>query len=117
MTWYADEIIAVATPEVLQTVRENSTLAPFAYHVTNPLSHRWYTKEIIHELPGEGLLVIRPVCKAELAEWYREPVLNWDCFAEQFRLLPQIDRTRFVQKCRRPPADLAPLALLSCIKT
>src|SRR5947208_12379304 len=98
MTWYADEVIALATPEAVRAIRSDTLLAPFSYHLTNPLEYAWHTPEVVHGLPEEGLLVIRPVCDATPDEgpvdWYDEPFLDWLSFSGRVGTSPHIDRER-----------------------
>ena len=120
MTCYADEVIALATPEAVRTVRFDPLLAPFSYHLTHPLQHDWHTPEVAHGLPEEGLLVIRPICDATPdegpADWYGEPVLDWLSFSGQASTSPQIDRERVVKDCSVSIESLPPPSLLSRVK-
>jgi hypothetical protein len=79
MTWYADELLLRATPNALAAVRNSRTLAPFAYHVRSVDDHAWFKPEVVHRLPQEGLIVVRPICGPESHDvgWYGEPVLKW----------------------------------------
>ena len=79
MTWYAHEVIAPGSQEVVRLVEGNPMLAPFAYRLHGPLEHAWPRPEAAHGFPETGLVVVRPVCDLadDDAEWYGEPVLDW----------------------------------------
>ena len=79
MTWYAHEVIAPGSQEVVRLVEGNPMLAPFAYRLHGPLEHAWPRPEVAHGFPETGLVVVRPVCDLadDDAEWYGEPVLDW----------------------------------------
>lgn len=78
MTWYADEIILGASPAALKAVEASPQFASFAYHVRSLAGHDWYRPEQVHDLPEEGLLVIRPLCGtgSEGFEWHGGSVLD-----------------------------------------
>ena len=117
MTWYADEVIAPATPEVIRSVKTDPLLADFAYHLLDPFEHTWHTPEIIHGLPAGGLLVVRPVCDASPdespADWYGEPVLDWHSFPSGCNPPPLVDRGRVVESAALHPDVVPPEGLLS----
>src|SRR3954464_9041072 len=83
MTWYAKEILASGSDAVIQAIRGDILLAPFAYHLAEPLDYAWHTPEVVHGLPPGGLVVVRPICDATPDEspagWYGEPFLDWRC--------------------------------------
>ena len=120
MTWYADEVIATASARVLRAVGSAPVLAPFAYHVTNPLEHEWHSAEVVHGLPENGLVVIRPVCDPtpdeSPADWYGEPVLDWHSFDDQADSTVMIDRTQVAESCSISLEVLPPAGLLSYLK-
>jgi hypothetical protein len=121
MTWYADEVIARATPEAVRTFVSDALLAPFSYHLANPLEHPWHTPELVHGLPPEGLLVVRPVCDAtsdaDPAEWYGEACLDWQSFSGRTDEPLQIDRERVAKECSMSVEDLPPHSLLQQLKS
>lgn len=82
MTWYASQIMTLGTPAVISTVKRSSLLSDHAFHVTNPLDHKWHTPEVMHNVPPEGLVFIRPICDPadHIAEWYDHDILSWEQF-------------------------------------
>ena len=78
MTWFANEILAPATPSL---VREMLAFAGYrdAVHVVKSLdSYPFHQDNVRHGLPPEGLLVVRPVGEpSDLGEWYDTPVIPW----------------------------------------
>lgn len=85
MTWYADEILTVGTPAAIRAIADDGLLAPFAYHLREPLDHDWPVPEVVHGLPERGVVVVRPVCATtpgdSPVDWYGEPVLDWQRFS------------------------------------
>jgi len=120
MTWYADEIFAVATAEVLQAIRADALLAPFSYLLSEPFDFAWHKPEVAHGFPKAGLLVIQPVCGADPDEyktsWYREPILDWHSFSERSSLALEIDPMRVSEECSIDAEALPPRALLGHLK-
>ncbi len=93
MTWYAHEVLCIASPEALAYVHAEPRLLPHASVVRSPLQHDWSSEEARHDLPTQGLLVVQPVVSAkEAGEWYESGVLAWDTLeadAAALRILPQ----------------------------
>jgi len=120
MTWYADQVMATASPGAIRAFRADPVLRPFAYHLTNPLDHAWHSAEVIHRLPEHGLLVLRPVCDAtpgeSPADWYGEPVLDWHSFVHRADAVPMIDRIRVAESCSLAPEAVPPNSFLSHLK-
>ena len=79
MTWYESEILIKATPPALEAVRSHGLLKNHAYYVENVADHVWHTPKVVHGLPEEGLLVIRPLAAPgdHAAEWFDQPILPW----------------------------------------
>lgn len=61
MTWYAHHIFAQANQPVLDLFLHHPVLSRGVYWVHDLDAHAWYTPEIQHALPPEGLIVVRPV--------------------------------------------------------
>lgn len=120
MTWFAHEVIAQATPEVLLTVRSNRQVSLFSYHIAHLLEHEWHTPEVVHGLPEGGLVVIRPVCDItpdeSPADWYNEPLLDWCTFPERVSPTLEIDRGRVAEDCGLNIDCLPPPAFLAQLK-
>jgi hypothetical protein len=120
MTWYADEIFAPASAEVLHAIRADALLAPFSYLLSEPFDFEWHRAEVAHGFPKPGLLVIQPVCGADPDEyktrWYREPILDWHSFSERSNLPLEIDPKRVGEECSLNIETLPPRALLGHLK-
>lgn len=120
MTWYADQVMATASSGVIRAVRADPVLRPFAYHLTNPLDHEWHSAEVVHRLPENGLVVLRPVCDATPdeypADWYGEPVLDWHSFVDRTDAVPMIDRARVAESCSVASEAVPPIGFLSYLK-
>jgi hypothetical protein len=121
MTWYANEILASGSDAVIRAIGRDSLLAPFAYHVAEPLDHAWHTSEVVHGLPTGGLVVVRPVCDAtpdeSPADWYGEPVLDWRCVSGPADSRISALLARLAEATSRSIDNLAPIGLLSRLKS
>ncbi len=108
MTWYAHNLYAPATEEVLQELRENPVLRPHLRLVRDLRDYRWYTPERKHDLGGCGLAVIRPLGPrdGDCTEWYecQERMLSWDALEGRSDEAPVQAHT--------DPEDAPPLSLL-----
>jgi hypothetical protein len=83
MTWYADEILTVASTVAVNWAA-TSPFADFAY-VLPPLDDScWHYPMQPQEIPKDGLLVIRPIGSGSSnnADWYGMPLLDWSRFQE-----------------------------------
>lgn len=82
MTWFASEIITTGAPATLATIRSSALFNDHAFHVTNPIRHNWNRPEIIHSVPADGLVFIRPICDpvGHEAEWHGDDILSWEWF-------------------------------------
>jgi len=83
MTWYANNVYARRS-EML----EDALCKEFSgsvYRVNDLRTHSWWKPEIIHGVPEEGLLAVRPFASSDesdhLHDWYEEPVVSWDNFS------------------------------------
>jgi len=129
MTWHADEILTLGNPAVLRAVADDPLLAPFAYHLTEPLDHEWHVPDVVHGLPDTGLVVVRPVCAATADgdtpdsflgepveyDWYEEPVLDWLRFSGETDSELLALRAR-VAEARLDPENVPPAAFLSHLR-
>jgi hypothetical protein len=80
MTWYINEILLPASANAIARITQDAKLRQFAYLIKNLDNYPWYTPEHKHDLPENGLLVLRPVLSLEISDeidWYNEPILDW----------------------------------------
>jgi hypothetical protein len=61
VTWYAHHIFAQANRRLMEIFLHDSVLSHGVYWVRDLDDHAWFTPEIQHPLPGNGLVVVRPV--------------------------------------------------------
>jgi hypothetical protein len=78
MTWFANNIYTLYSPELLSEFGE--TFPGCVYHVTTLSTHTWFNDTIRHGLPDGGLLVVRPIGAFDefTSDWYDENFLNWE---------------------------------------
>jgi hypothetical protein len=79
MTWYADEIIMLASDAAIAEVQRQLLLREHAFHVRTLDGHDWHRPDIAHGLPNGGLIFIQPVCDTSShgASWHDLPILDW----------------------------------------
>lgn len=79
MTWYADEILIPASDKAIHYIAANPQLSPFAYVIPDLNNYPWYSPSHQHNLPTNGLIVIRPVISGNdhAATWYGEQFIEW----------------------------------------
>ena len=83
MTWYASQIMTTGAPSILAASERNPAFVDHVFHVTNPIHHDWYTPDVKHSVPNDGLVFIRPICDPAdpSAEWHGDDLLSWERFA------------------------------------
>lgn len=84
MTWYADEILIPASDNAVQYIANDAELSPFAYVIPHLDDYSWYSPVQRHNLPANGLLVIRPV-KPDgdpAATWYKQKFIEWTALTQ-----------------------------------
>lgn len=120
MTWFASQIMTTGTARSLAAVRCNPLFQKNTFHVKNPLDHNWHRPEVIHDVPSEGILFIRPICERDSyeAEWHEadEAILSWDQFeglnGADIMVNPEDVKQRFpqIEWFRFPPAQVLRVA-------
>ncbi|MDX7998492.1 hypothetical protein FE394_04600 [Xenorhabdus sp. Reich] len=78
MSWRIDELLLLATPKALKRIKSDIQLQKFAYFIPHIDDYDWCHPEHRHNLPPEGLIIIRPVCSGESADKYHHTFLNSD---------------------------------------
>ncbi len=73
MTWSADKILLAGSRRAVEIVGRSS-LAPYAFHITDLDGYPWHRPEAAHGLPEGGLLAIRlpDGASAGAGEWREE---------------------------------------------
>jgi len=78
MTWFAEEILAPARPEVIEEFASFLGYRDSLYVIHEIPPHPWWPDEVRHGVPPEGLLVVRPVGEPGVHdEWHGTPVIPW----------------------------------------
>jgi hypothetical protein len=92
MTWYANEVLMSASARAIGRISQDSLLQRFAYVIKNLDDYSWYIPEHKHDLPPDGLLVVRPVrsLSSEM-DWYDEPILDWASLPEMSQTAANLD--------------------------
>ena len=67
MTWYASQIMTRGESNVVSTIKLNALFNKHAYRVTSPIRHDWYTPEVAHDVPEDGLAFIRHICESQVS--------------------------------------------------
>jgi hypothetical protein len=79
MTWFAHNIYACHNSKLLKELRK--VFQGSTYHVTTLDGYKWWNSRIVHGLPDNGLLVVRPIGDTKeddgSAEWYKGHLLSW----------------------------------------
>ena len=119
MTWYASQIVTSGEPETASLIRDDPLLSRWAYRITNPIVHKWYAAETVHDLPRNGLIFIRPVCdpSAHIAEWHGGEFLDWNKFSDANGIDLVVDPEIFAARQKELEPDLLPpIGLLRKVK-
>lgn len=115
MTWYAHEVIAPGWQKVARVIAGDPMLAPFAYRLHGPLEYPWHRPNVVHGFPESGLIVVRPVCNPDEADWYGEAVLDWRSLSATGTSSP-LDPADVAEACGVNRADLPPKTFLSFLQ-
>ncbi|MBD2800518.1 hypothetical protein ID854_08615 [Xenorhabdus sp. M] len=69
-----------ATPKALQYIKSDIQPQKFAYFIPHLDEYDWYSSNHKHNVPKEGLIIIRPVCNGsdKYANKYRDAFLDFD---------------------------------------
>ncbi|NUP08861.1 MAG: hypothetical protein HOW73_22670 [Polyangiaceae bacterium] len=78
MTWFANEILAQATPELVAEVVAFPGYRDSSYLIRSLASHPFHCDEVRHGVPAAGLLVVQPVGEPEdVSTGGDSPVVPW----------------------------------------
>jgi hypothetical protein len=79
MTWYAYHLFAEASPLLLDKFLAHPVMSKGVYWVRNLNDYPWHDPRVKHELPSNGLVVVRPIGDpaSHLAEWWKTNVISW----------------------------------------
>ena len=79
MTWYAYHLFAEASPHLLEEFLASPVMSKGVYWVLNLDNYSWHDPRVKHELPSNGLLVVRPIGDpaSHFAEWYQTNIISW----------------------------------------
>lgn len=91
MTWFSSHIYAEPTQSVIGTFSVHPAASKGIYLLTNPIEHDWAYPQSRHELPENGLLVVREVCNPAKddvpfnpekyeSRWHGDKTISWDNF-------------------------------------
>jgi hypothetical protein len=91
VTWFTSQIYAEPTRPITAALSAHRAGSKGIYLLKNPIEHEWAYPQSKHELPENGLLVVREVCnpvrddvpfnpeKYE-ARWHGDEAISWDDF-------------------------------------
>lgn len=79
MTWYAYHLFAEASPPLLDKFLASPVMSKGVYWVRNLTDYPWHDSRVKHDLPSNGLLVVRPICSPSTheAKWYGNQIISW----------------------------------------
>lgn len=79
MTWYAYHLFAESSPSLLEEFLANPVISKGMYWVRDLTNYPWHDSRVKHELPPNGLLVVRPICdpSSHYAESYKHHIISW----------------------------------------
>jgi len=79
MTWYAYHLFAESSPALLEQLLANPVLSKGVYWVRNLADYPWHDPKVKHELPPNGLFVVRPIGNpsSHYAESYKDHIISW----------------------------------------
>jgi hypothetical protein len=79
MTWYAYHLFAEASPSLLDKFLASPVMSKGVYWVRDLTDYPWHDSRVKHDLPPNGLLVVRPICSPSTheAKWYGNQIISW----------------------------------------
>ncbi len=120
MTWYAHHLFVEASQATIERLLRDPFLASGVHRIPDVSNFPWHDPRVKHELPPDGLVVVRPICDPDshAAEWYRQPVISWFAMQGPESANLEVNPERLQRDFpEHPPADdYPPASFLKYIK-